>query len=79
MHNYRYVDDYIIATTSKGEEFLISREDEGLLHFRTFSTQPNFNGSLYLKCKLNNKRVFLHNLILKPPTGYVVDHINEIL
>lgn len=65
---------YIIAYTSKHKRFYISLEDEYLLKFRYFDI--NSNKDPYLRCKINGSRYFLHNLIMRPQKGFVVDHIN---
>ena len=65
--------DYIIGYAGK-TKFYISTEDEYLLQFRCFSIHSKH--SPYLKCKINGQRYFLHNLIMRPPEGLVVDHIN---
>lgn len=65
--------NYIIAYAGK-TKFYISKEDEYLLQFRYFGVHSK--DSPYLRCKIDEKRYFLHNLIMRPPKGYVVDHIN---
>lgn len=64
---------YIIAYCEH-TKFYISVEDEYLLRFRYFNI--NSKQYPYLRCKIGEKRYMLHNLILQPPEGYIVDHIN---
>ena len=64
---------YIIAYTGN-IKFYLSKEDEYLLQFRCFGV--NSKSLPYLKCVIKGRRYFLHNLIMRPPEGYEVDHIN---
>ncbi len=51
--------------------FLISKEDEHLLKY---TWRLRKRGYVYRKYQ--GKEIWLHNEIMQPPEGYVVDHIN---
>ena len=63
---------WIIRATTKGEHFIIDKEDLPLLQNRSVW----LNDKWYLCCKINNKQVRIHKLILSEADE--VDHINGI-
>lgn len=68
--------DYLKCYTDNGVEFLISKEDKYLIDFRYFGMNGYTDNHRYLRCKIYEKRYLLHNLIMRPKEGYIVDHIN---
>ena len=74
-NDYVKLEDHIVAYWN-GIKFLLSLEDEYLLHLRKFHGHKGHRGCVYFRCTINGKRYFLHNLIMQPPKGYVVDHVN---
>jgi hypothetical protein len=58
----------------KGREIIV---DEIVYHKFLKTGGWCFKENDYLVKTVNNKRVILHHLILKPKKGYVIDHINR--
>lgn len=66
-------DEYILCTTSKGDEFLVDIDDYEKI--KDFTWRVSNNG--YIVTTKNNKVVLLHRLIMNPSDDLIVDHINH--
>jgi hypothetical protein len=64
-------DDYMIGITPKSEEFIFDIQD-----FAEVSKYNWWISNGYVVSKVKNKTLKLHNLIMNPPEGLVVDHKN---
>ena len=60
----------------KDQSFLLSKEDEWILNYRYCGIFSDSYGAKYVQLKILGKRVFLHNALMKPKDGQVVDHKN---
>ena len=64
--------DYYVGYTTKGDAFLFDKEDFDSIKKITWCKKDG-----YIVGYVNKKVVYLHRFILKPPKGYVIDHINH--
>ena len=74
-NNFEEHQDYLVVY-AKDQTFKLDKESKWLLDFRYCSIHTDSYGSKYVQLKVYGKRVFLHNALMQPPIGYVVDHIN---
>lgn len=72
-NKYVIKDDYIEIVTTKGEVILIDKSDESVARKYTW----HIDSKGYANGCSNKTHVRLHRLILNPPEGLVVDHINH--
>lgn len=76
-NDYTVKDDYIIFYDSKGNEFIVDKED-----FEKVKNHPytwyvrNHEKEKYVISKVKGKELKLHNFIMNPKEGFIVDHIN---
>ncbi|MBQ4523563.1 MAG: hypothetical protein IJA10_11530 [Lachnospiraceae bacterium] len=71
--SYEKKDNYILCTTSKGDNFLIDTDDYEKVKDYTWRTSSNG----YIVTTKNRKVILLHRLIMNPSKDLVVDHINH--
>lgn len=81
QNRFVIMDDYVIAKDDNDREFLIDIDDYyRLLKFGRywFVSKRVFNGreESYVESKANGETIRLHNFIMNPAEGEVVDHIN---
>lgn len=73
--------DYAVGYTSNGYEFLFDKDDFDIVKdYCWYANVDKRNDYIRIQAHLhnqNNKSITLANLIMKPPTGYVVDHLNN--
>ncbi|MAE82815.1 MAG: hypothetical protein CMB80_08785 [Flammeovirgaceae bacterium] len=64
--------------TPKGEKILVDREDLPMLRQYKWRTNANADRSSKPYVYASNKGVliFMHKLLMRPPKGMIVDHIN---
>lgn len=67
---------YGICMTLNGGQFLFDLEDYNLIKQYCWSVR-NKNEYATSRDK-NGKKIYLHRLLMNPPDGYAVDHINHI-
>lgn len=72
-NKYVVKDDCIEIVTTKGEVILIDKSDEAIA--RTHCWYVDSKG--YAHGNFNKTHVRLHRLILNPPKGLVIDHVNH--
>lgn len=60
-----------------GQICLVDDVDYPLLNKYTWYYQRNSNGNEYVGTMINNKKVYIHRLIMDARRGKVVDHINN--
>ncbi len=79
------MDNWVIKyVTCKGEKIptIIDEEDESLFDRHTYTAGDNGNGRIYVHRVIWNgkdrkqEKVYWHAIIVNPPSGMVVDHIN---
>lgn len=73
-NNYKIVNDYVVFYLSHDKTFTIDLSDlDFVLNIKRcwFLNKQN-----YVTCKYKGKEVKLHNYIMKPQNGYMVDHID---
>ena len=69
--------EFIIATTPNGKQFIFDREDLAVVScYQWGVAKRNVVASVWSTDRLVNEAVLLHRVIMNPPSGYVVDHIN---
>lgn len=72
-NSYQVKEDTVIITTVKGETILASLQDIELIKGHCWHVDKKG----YAMGGTKHKRFRLHNLIMNPPVGKVVDHINR--
>lgn len=72
-NKYVVKDDCIEIVTTKGEVILIDKSDEAIARKYTW----HIDSKGYAQAHSNKTYVRLHRLLLNPPKGLVVDHINH--
>lgn len=73
LNVYKNINENTVEViTQNGKSFYISPESVELIKKYTWG----FNDNRYIRARINNKRVMLHNFLMNPPRGYVVDHID---
>ena len=73
-NKYQIMDYYVIGYTSKNEIFYFDLEDMDLVISQNRCWHKNNYGYIIIVKK--QKEIKLHNLIMNPPKGKMVDHIN---
>lgn len=65
-----------VPNTNENKEVIVDSEDYNeLIKYKWFyNKKSKYHG--YIAAIINGKRVYLHNFLMKPSIGYVVDHIN---
>lgn len=76
-NTYEVKEDYIIVYDGE-DHFMLSKEDKWILDFRYCRIVSDRFGAKYVQLKIYGKRVFLHNALMQPKCGNVIDHINGI-
>jgi hypothetical protein len=74
LNKYDLSGDYGIGYTTNGEPFYFDKEDYELIKNYTWS----YNPEKYVQSSPFGKILKMHILIMSPPKGKVVDHINHI-
>lgn len=74
FNEYKIVDGYVIGELSNGEEFYFDIEDLELV--KSVNRCWTSNKNLYISISVKRKQIKLHNIIMSPPLGYLVDHID---
>lgn len=74
LNQYNLSGDYGIGYTTNGEPFYFDKEDYELIKDYTWS----YNPEKYVQSLPFGKVLKMHILIMSPPKGKVVDHINHI-
>lgn len=69
---YKKAENFAIGITSRGHRFIFDFQDWDTVTQWSWSVDPRG----YLATTVNKKHVTLHNFLMKPPKGMVVDHIN---
>lgn len=75
-------DDYIICKDSNGRSFHVDIEDYYKIKeykrywFVSNRKSPSGNVEAYVETTLKGKVIKLHNFLMNPPDGYIVDHID---
>lgn len=67
--------DYGIGYTFNGEHFYFDLEDYELI--KDYCWFNDGKGYLRARCKLNNKKVYMHRVIMNCPDDMIIDHINH--
>jgi hypothetical protein len=72
---YKKIDDYIIGIDETGKEFYFDLEDEDkILSLDCYWRIEEVGG--YVTSNRHHRRFKMHDVIMNPTDGYVVDHIN---
>lgn len=71
---YLFHSDFAECILPTGESFKVDREDYGTVSRYRWVT--NAAGYFVTSLGKRNKHIFLHQLVLKPPEGKIVDHID---
>lgn len=73
-NKYEITDEYVIGYTAKGDEFYLDKEDLPLvMNYTWYITEGG-----YVRASKNNAGgILMHDLIMNPPKGMVVDHIGH--
>jgi len=75
---YEHPDGYMVGITSKGEEFCFDKEDFHKVSKYTWALlQTKIGPYVITNDNKTRKRILLHRLIMNPPDGMIVDHINH--
>ena len=74
LNKYDLSGDYGIGYTAKGEPFYFDKEDYDKIKNYTWSINPD----KYVSSCPFGKTIKMHILIMSPPKGKVIDHINHI-
>jgi hypothetical protein len=69
----------IEMVASNGIKFLVDDSDYDLIKKYKWQTLKNKKtGAHYIRTRIGQKTILLHRMLLSPPAGYVVDHINGV-
>lgn len=72
-------DDHVVVRDDRGFEFIVDHKGyQMILEFdRYWFVNQRMNGKEpYVSTKYNNKHIQLHNFLMNPSDGFVVDHID---
>lgn len=72
LNKFTVCDDVAQVETTKGDIFYISLE--AMEYIKSYTWSLHTRG--YPVAHIKGKRVFLHNFLMSPPKGFVVDHID---
>ena len=73
-NTYNFTKGYGVGYTSKGEEFLFDVEDyDKIKNYYWIS----HTGYIETQISKSRKHLFLHTLVMNPPNGMIIDHINH--
>ena len=62
---------------TRGLHVLVDAEDyEWLSKYKWYATKPTSSGRVYAARGNSGAKIFMHRMIMRPPEGMVVDHIN---
>ena len=76
-NTYKFIDDYVIGTTNKGQEFYFDKEDFEKISKHTWRVSRNGYMQTTVTKRPNKVVIEMHSYLIGEHEGYVIDHINR--